>query len=138
MDTTVIDVTSNAISQVVFIVFLLIAMGVLIVQLLGMAKVFEKAGKPAWAVIVPFYNLFLLAKIAGRPDSWGIMLCISSFVPFVGSIVALVLFIIISMDIAKNFGKDSGFGIGLCFLPFVFYPILGFGDAAYSPIVETN
>ena len=33
------------------------------------------------------------------------------------------------LDIAKSFGKGTGFGIGLVFLGFIFYPILGFGDA---------
>jgi hypothetical protein len=33
--------------------------------------------------------------------------------------------------VATSFGKDTGFGIGLIFLGFIFYPILGFGDAKY-------
>jgi len=31
--------------------------------------------------------------------------------------------------LAKSFGKDEGFTLGLIFLPFIFYPILGFGNA---------
>jgi hypothetical protein len=137
MDTTVVEIDSG-INQLVFIIFWLILVAIVIVQLLGMAKVFKKAGKPAWAVIVPFYNLFLLAKIAGRPDSWGIILCISCIIPYVGAIVASVFLIIISLDIAKNFGKGTGFGIGLWLVPFIFYPILGFGDAGYSPVAVTK
>jgi hypothetical protein len=40
--------------------------------------------------------------------------------------------IIVSIDVAKGFGKDVGFGIGLAFLPFIFYPILGFGSSQYQ------
>jgi predicted PurR-regulated permease PerM len=70
--------------------------------------------------------------------SWGIILCVSCVIPYIGAIVALVFMIIISLDIAKNFGKGAGFGVGLCFLPYIFYPILGFGDASYSPVTITN
>jgi hypothetical protein len=42
--------------------------------------------------------------------------------------------IIVHIDIAKNFGKDAAFGLGLAFLGFIFYPILGFGSATYNKI----
>jgi hypothetical protein len=42
-----------------------------------------------------------------------------------------VIGIIVSIEIAKKFGKDAGFGIGLAFLGIIFYPILAFGDAQY-------
>lgn len=29
-------------------------------------------------------------------------------------------------------------GVGLWLLPFIFYPILGFGDASYSPVIQVN
>ena len=38
----------------------------------------------------------------------------------------------VRFDVAKNFGKGTGFGIGLAFLGFIFYPILGFGSATYQ------
>lgn len=105
--------------------------GVLIVQLViaiaviaGMWKVFEKAGQPGWAAIVPIYNAIVLLKIAGKPAWWIVLMLI----PFVNFIIAIV----VAMSLAKNFNKSSGFGIGLALLPIVFYPILGFGDAQYS------
>ena len=36
------------------------------------------------------------------------------------------------IDLAKAFGKGTGFGVGMFFLNFIFYPILGFGSATYS------
>jgi hypothetical protein len=33
--------------------------------------------------------------------------------------------------ISTNFGKDSGFTVGLVLLPFVFIPILAFGSSEY-------
>jgi VIT1/CCC1 family predicted Fe2+/Mn2+ transporter len=50
------------------------------------------------------------------------------FIPLVNFIIAIIL----NIDIAKNFGQGVGFGIGLIFLPFIFYPILGFGSAQYQ------
>ncbi len=34
--------------------------------------------------------------------------------------------------VATNFGKGAGFTLGLIFLPYIFYPILGFGGAVYQ------
>lgn len=87
-------------------------------------KVFVKAGQPGWAAIVPIYNLYILTQIA-KKEAWWIVL----FLIPIANIVALF---IISIEIAKNFGKDTGFGIGMALLGFIFWPILGFGDAQYQ------
>jgi hypothetical protein len=100
-------------------------LAVLIVVIAGMWKVFEKAGQPGWAAIVPFYNLYVLTQIAGREILWFILLLIP--------LVNIIAGIMISIDVARKFGKGTGFGLGLAFLPFIFYPILGFGDARYNP-----
>jgi hypothetical protein len=93
--------------------------------LAGIGAMFTKAGKPAWAAIVPVYNVVLLLKLAGRPLWWLLLLCI----PFVN----LFVFLVMSIDVAHNFGKRAAFGLGLTFLGFVFYPLLGFGSAHYRP-----
>jgi hypothetical protein len=41
------------------------------------------------------------------------------------------MLILIYNGIAKSFGKGGGFTVGLLLLPFVFFPILGFGSARY-------
>jgi hypothetical protein len=35
------------------------------------------------------------------------------------------------IELAKVFGKTTGFGVGLALLGFIFIPILAFGDAQY-------
>jgi hypothetical protein len=35
------------------------------------------------------------------------------------------------IDFAKSFGKGLGFGLGLVFLPIIFFPALAWGDAEY-------
>jgi hypothetical protein len=85
--------------------------------------VFSKAGKPGWASIIPIYNLFVMLSIAKKPTWWVLLFLI----PFVNLVMAVIL----ANGIATNFGKNGGFGFGLFLLPFVFYPILAFGDARY-------
>ena len=105
-------------------IFMAIWLAVCLAVVAGIWKVFTKAGQPGWGVLVPIYNIYLMTKIAQRPAWWLILL----FIPIVGIIVAVVM----SMDIAKHFGKGAGFGVGLAFLGIIFYPILGFGSAQYG------
>ena len=106
------------------ILVLIIELGIFAVAIAGMWKTFAKAGKPGWAAIVPIYNFVVLAEIAGRPVWWAV-LCLIPCVNF-------VVMILLALDVAKAFGKSAGFGIGLAFLSFIFYPMLGFGDAEYQ------
>jgi hypothetical protein len=82
--------------------------------------IFKKAGKPAWASLVPIYNLLVAEEIVGRPMWWA--------VSFLCGPVGIIL---LSLDMAKCFGKEVGFAIGMMLLGIVFYPILGFGSAQY-------
>ena len=95
----------------------------LIAFIAGTQKLFVKAGKPGWAAIVPIYNIIVLLEVVGKPLWWIVLLLIP--------IVNIVIFILISIQLAKAFGKDTGYGIGLFLIPFVFYPLLGFGSAQY-------
>lgn len=104
-------------------VMMIVWLAVLVLIVAGMWKMFTKAGKPGWACIIPIYNIIVLLEIVGRPLWWIVLMLI----PFVNIIVGLI----VSIDLAKSFGKGTGFGIGLWLLPFVFIPVLGFGDASY-------
>ena len=105
------------------IIFLVIELAILAVVVAGIWKTFAKAGQPGWAAIVPIYNLYVMLTIVGRPIWWILLY----FIPCVGIIMAFI----VAIDMAKAFGKGAGFGIGLALLPFIFYPMLGFGDAQY-------
>ncbi len=98
---------------------------VCVIVIAGFWKVFTKAGQPGWGSIIPIYNFYLACLIAGRPGWWFILVLI----PIVGFIVTIIL----AIDVAKNFGKGVGFGLGMVFLWFIFIPILGFGSAQYNP-----
>ena len=104
---------------------LIVYFAVLLLAIISMWKIFTKAGEPGWAAIVPIYNFIVLLKIAGKPAWWIVLLLI----PFVNIVIAAIL----SIALAHNFGKSTGFGIGLFLLGFIFGPILAFGDARYQP-----
>lgn len=94
-----------------------------VVVFISLWKIFEKAGKPGWAGIIPIYNTVVLLEIVGRPIWWIILLLIPC--------VNIVVSVIVMIDLAKSFGKGTGFGIGLWLLGIIFFPILGFGNARY-------
>lgn len=96
----------------------------IIVVIIGGWKVFDKAGEPGWASIVPIYSFVVLLKIIDKPLWWIILM----FVPPVNLVIAIICCI----ELAKKFDKGAGFGIGLAFFSFIFVPILGFGSAQYQ------
>jgi hypothetical protein len=87
-------------------------------------KIFEKAGKPGWAALIPIYNAIVLLEIVGRPPWWLILLLIP--------VVDVVISIILLIDLSKSFGRDVLYGFGLAFLGFIFGPILAFGGDTYQ------
>lgn len=92
-------------------------------------KIFQKAGrKDAWAGFVPIYNNWVLNEVAGRPGWWAL----AGLIPFVGGVLALIVAIVVSIDLAKSFGKSGGFAALLILLPFIGYPMLAFGSAEYK------
>ncbi len=103
---------------------LLFQLGIIVLVIYSMWKVFEKAGKPGWAAIIPVYNVIVMLDIVGKPWWWIFLLLIP--------LVNLFVSIYIGILMAKSFGKGTGFGIGLALLGFIFYPLLAFSDAEYQ------
>ena len=88
--------------------------------------VFRKAGKPGWAAIVPFYNLYVLFDI-----TWGSGM---RFLLLLIPIYNIILGIQTQVRLARAFGKSSGFAAGLVFLPYIFIPLLAFGKETYQGV----
>ncbi len=120
--------------------------------IIGKFKTFEKCGLEGWKAIIPLYSDYVFAEKIWVPKyvlyfwiadivNWIIVLPISHSGGFIGVLFCLVgavlwLFFIVMIGrfcywVAKSFGYDVGFAVGLFFLPFVFYLILGFGAAQY-------
>ncbi|GAA3961897.1 DUF5684 domain-containing protein [Mucilaginibacter dorajii] len=120
------DYSSSSGSPAAFALFGVMMIPSLIIGLIciiSMWKLFEKAGKPGWAAIIPIYNVIVMLEIVGKPVWWIILFLI----PCVNIIFAIWTINLLS----KSFGQSEGFTIGLILLPFVFYPILGFGNYPY-------
>ena len=121
MNTHFIIASIGALAGLIPILFLI---AVSLILIIGTWKVFVKGGQPGWACLIPIYNVYCLIKIAGKEWWWLLLL----LVPLVNIVVAIMLVVAIS----RNFGKGGGFAAGLFFLPWIFYPVLGFGGAHYQ------
>lgn len=124
MSLSLLAETSSAGSAAGGLVVSVLYVAVVVAFIVGLWKLFVKAGEAGWAAIVPFYNQYVLLKIAGRPAWWLLLY----FVPLVNVWVSLV----VGGDIAERFGHSRLFGNVVCGLLGVGYVILGFNSSTYS------
>ena len=127
-----------------------IVLGVMITVavIVGTWKVFQKADKPGWAALIPIYNNYILIRIAQVPV-WLLVLQLLPLInplliiniPQIGIFASLVVAVLslgasiyIIFEVAARFGKGWAYAVGILFLPFIFIPMLGFGEASYQPI----
>jgi len=117
------DSSSSGAAAGVAVVIYLIYLALAVLAVVGLWKIFVKAGQKGWYALIPILNWYVIIKLVGREGWWLILL----FIPCVNFVVLVIL----SIDLAKAFGKELGYGLGLAFLSFIFYPLLGFSDAQY-------
>ncbi len=113
-------VTNFHISPAVWAIYVVIV----VVLIASIWRVFTKAGKPGWWAIIPIVNTFVLCKIGGKPGWWILL--------FLIPIANIVFLVLVYHGVSKAFGKSGAFTVGLIFLSFIFFPILGFGKARYQ------
>jgi len=106
--------------------FFVFPLAFVVLMLASWWMIFQKAGQPAWACIVPIYGAVIMCRVGGKSGWWVLLLCI----PLVNIIFAIML----CHAISKNFGHDVGMTLLLIFLPFIGLPMLGFGSSQYSPV----
>jgi hypothetical protein len=80
-------------------------------------KLFAMAGKPGWAALIPIYNLYMITQIVGREGWW----------VFVYWLVPVFGWFMVCYDLARSYGKDTGYAVGMFLLGVLFFPMLGFG-----------
>jgi len=122
-------------------IFLLV---VCILLIVSNWKIFSKAGKPGWASLIPFYNIYIMSDIAFENMNYFIAVMVSWVVSFLGGfldisilsslagLASFVIYIIYCVKLSKAFGRSGGFAVGLVLLPLIFFPILGLGSAEYA------
>ena len=84
-------------------------------------KIFTKASQAGWKAFIPFLNLFVFTKVVEKPVWW---IAIYLVLP--------IGYLFSAIQIAKSFGKNIIFSIGLIFLPIIFFPLLAFGQSVYQ------
>ena len=116
-------------------------------------KMFRKANQPGWAVLIPFYDVFVMNNVAKMSHVWTVVVTFCAFIltfsipqaqtsittPFALSIaltlsipafVAVFAFILwdimLSINLAKWFGKSGWFALGIFMLPVVFITLIAF------------
>ncbi|WP_237607317.1 DUF5684 domain-containing protein [Roseimaritima sediminicola] len=121
---------AGAFAALVVLVSLVVGVLFTVVMIASLWKVFTKAGKPGWAALIPVYNTIVWLEIVRRPVWWVVL----TLIPLVN----LAVLVVMCIDLAKVFGKGPGFGIGLALLPFIFFPMLGFGSALPGDVTGTG
>jgi hypothetical protein len=99
-------------------------LALIVLMLVSMWKIYTKAGKPGWAILIPIYNIIVLLEIVGKP--WWFLLLL--LIPIVNIVIMVWMYNLLSL----SYGKDVGFTIGLILLAPIFIPLLGLGKAEYK------
>ena len=130
------------------VVIIIISLVIETLKLIGTWKMLTKAGESGWKSLIPFYNQWTLCKVAGISPYWVLEMIIVSMLnavlngilgsPVISGILSLIVYantiyfwVILSISLAKSFGKDTGFGLATFFFSFITYPMMGMGSATY-------
>lgn len=122
----------------VLLVISLILLIAYIVWKVAYWKIFSKAGEKGWKSLIPIYNQYILCKIVGV-SPWWMLICAGALVLSSVSEIFLTLSVaagiyfnaLISIGLARSFGKSDGFGIVTFFFRLICFCILGFGKSKY-------
>lgn len=136
----------------------IISLAITVLTIVAMWKIYAKAGVPGWSVLIPFYNAYMQFKFTWKTKMfWWLMICIIAAVVLALVVVtsavatpttdaltiglglvmmaciiaAVVIALISTVKLAKAFGLNGAFAVGLLFLNVIFLCILAFGDAKY-------
>ena len=104
-------------------VFIAVICFIVVLGIIAEWKIFKKAGQKGWYSLIPILREYKICEIVDGNGIKFLLLCI----PFVSCIYGILL----CFRMAKAYGKGTGFGFGLLFLPNIFMLILGFGSAEY-------
>ncbi|MHB1346451.1 MAG: DUF5684 domain-containing protein, partial [Candidatus Humimicrobiaceae bacterium] len=85
MDNSDFGAIAGSLVVVMFVWIFYIA--IICFYLFCMWRIFVKAGKPGWAAIIPFYNIFVELEILGQP--WWFLLLM--FVPVANLVISILM-----------------------------------------------
>ena len=96
----------------------------------GLWKMFEKAGTPGWAGLIPFYREYKLCENV-MDDPWYWLRTLLVIIPIIGWAFAIYFQFQICKATAKAYGKPDSWAWGYLFLSPVFWAITGFDSSDY-------
>ncbi|MGX3011567.1 hypothetical protein ACWIUD_08445 [Helicobacter sp. 23-1044] len=125
----------NGLLALLGFLLVLLVIAYLVALVVSWWKIFEKGGEEGWAAIVPFYNAYILGKVAGGVG-FGVGFLVVVMIQFFGIIMGLVVvsltgeedayalivilfalpFLIMRLVLAFKLGGKFGCGVGIRFL----------------------
>ena len=126
----------------------LIQVVIVLLNIIGLFKIYQKMGKPGWKGIIPFYNMYgLYDELWDKKYFWGYLLAqavmlnpsspsglLFSVADLVLSVAMIVVVMKLYIKLAKAFGKGTGFGVLTFFFAPICLAVLGFGSAEYEGV----
>lgn len=119
-------------------IIVIVSIAIAVLQIIGMWKVFTKAGEKGWKSIIPFYNIAILYKISGI-SPYLVFIYIAMFIPILNFFAGIALSIIglyQKINLMKAFKASTGLTVAMIMVPFITYLILGFGKSEYHGFDE--
>ncbi len=91
----------------------------IVLSIIGLSKLFEKAGIPSWKAFIPFYNIIVAFQLTRQPRWWVVL--------FIFPGINLIMFGVLINGLARVFGKKTTSEIAqTIFLFFIFVPKMAF------------
>ena len=108
------------------IIFLILVL----ISFIGLYKIFEKAGLPAWKALIPVYNFWEVGKIINRPKWWGLIMIVPG--------VNLIMYGVYGFHLARAFKKRMNADLWYASLmPYLYFAYLGFSkDIKYFGVKD--
>lgn len=135
-----------AVSVVFFIVACFVGLAAYVLYVVGLWKIFAKAGEDGWKSLIPFYNTYVLVKTVGLSWWWFLLAVAPSIVGLVsgtatlvslGSICQILANVCIAKNLSMKIHKDTAIIVLLVLFPVVMYPVLGLGSSTWDDSVQT-
>lgn len=123
-----------SIIMTIFLTFGIFIFALIALIIAAQWKIFTKAGVEGWKSLIPIYSTYVMCQIIGV-NPWWIAIAfganlVGSWIPVIGPLfsfaVSVYFGVILSVSLARAFGKEDSFAVGLYLVPIIFYPILGF------------
>ena len=141
--------TTSTLLAVPLMVLAVIGSATMLVMLISLVRIFQKAGIAGWKAFIPGYSIYILYSMAWE-GKWffisSILFILANAAKPFGILgvtvyalaVIAVSFIgmIFNLKLAKSFGYEGWFAAGLICLPFIFYPVMAFGPADYMGVPD--